>query len=167
MGKDITDKKDKKERKEKKEKKEKRASLDGVTKVKKEKKEKKSRKSDVADALEAELEQDATMMDVDETMVTVDGEEVEITTGALVPFANPLAEDAKEVKRILKCVKKCEFTFIFPIGLFFWVLVQGSLLLETAEKAKPEPKHQMERNSLHAYANLSPQPRKQKPSVVV
>jgi H/ACA ribonucleoprotein complex subunit 2 len=105
MGKDATEKREKKDRKEKKEK---RASLDGVTKVKKEKKDKKSRKSDVADALEAELAkgEDSTMMDV--TMVTDGGEEVAELTGALVPFAFPLAEDPKEVKKILKTVKKCE-----------------------------------------------------------
>lgn len=114
MGKDITDKKDKKERKEKKEKKEKRASLDGVTKVKKDKKKRKSG-VDVADALEAELNDDTTMIDAADDTVVGGEEDVEIT-GALVPFAVPLAEDAKEVKRILKCVKKCESSFLVSLG---------------------------------------------------
>jgi H/ACA ribonucleoprotein complex subunit 2 len=126
MGKDITDKKDKKERKEKKEKKEKRASLDGVTKVKKDKKDKKDKKkresnvnADVAGALEAQLQnEDATMIDAAEDTVMDGGEDEVVITGALVPFALPLAEDAKEVKKILKTVKKCEFVPGFVPSFF-------------------------------------------------
>lgn len=115
MGKDK-DLSIKKEKKEKKDKKEKRASLDGVTKVKKEKKDKKEKKlktnGDVADALEAELEKspEVSMVKLDASGDVVmeeeqtDGE----LKGALVPFAFPLAEDAKEVKKILRTVKKCK-----------------------------------------------------------
>jgi H/ACA ribonucleoprotein complex subunit 2 len=72
-----------------------------------EKKEKKS--SEVVDALEAELEKggDSTMMDVSMgDVTTADADTAEVLLGALVPFAFPLAEDAKEVKKILKTVKK-------------------------------------------------------------
>lgn len=85
--------------KEKKEKKEKRSEVDGVKKSKKDKKEKKSADVDT-EMLEAELEKAPEVSQV----TIVDGEEVE---GALVPFAFPLSDDAKEVKKILKTVKKC------------------------------------------------------------
>jgi len=107
MAKDMVEKKEKKDKKDKKEKKEKRVSIGGVEKPKKEKKEKKS--GDVVDAIEAELEKgaDSTMVDIsmaeDLTVADLSAEEVR---GALVPFAFPLAEDAKEVKKILKTVKK-------------------------------------------------------------
>ncbi|KAF2746100.1 L30e-like protein [Sporormia fimetaria CBS 119925] len=103
MGKDITDKKDKK--KEKKE----TSGKDGVTKVKKEKKSKKSKlDGDVADALEAELSknEDTTMLDASADAVMVTETEAAELTGAIVPFANPLAVDPKEVKKILRAVKK-------------------------------------------------------------
>lgn len=92
------------EKKLKKEKKEKRADKEGVSKSKKEKKEKKS-KDDVSmvDALETELEKepDVSMVHV------VDGTSSEDEPrGALVPFAFPLADNDKEVKKILKTVKK-------------------------------------------------------------
>lgn len=90
--------------KEKKEKKEKRSEVDGVKKSKKDKKEKKV-KADVemVDALEAELEKEpeASIVKV------VDGEDGDEPRGALVPFAFPLSDDTKEVKKILKTVKKC------------------------------------------------------------
>jgi hypothetical protein len=88
--------------KEKKEKKEKRSEVDGVKKSKKDKKEKKSVAADaeMVDALEAELEKAPEVS----LVKVVEGEEVE---GALVPFAFPLADDSKEVKKILKTVKKC------------------------------------------------------------
>jgi len=92
--------------KDKKEKKEKRSEVDGVKKSKKDKKEKKV-SADVADALEAELEkapEDSNVRVVDVEMKDGDGP---IT--ALVPFAEPLAGEAKEVKKILRTVKKCEF----------------------------------------------------------
>ena len=104
MGKDEKKVKDKKEKKEKKEK---RSEVDGVKKSKKEKKLKLN--GDVADALEAELEKEP-----EESMVRVvdeDGEVAprDIPASALVPIAEPLCEDNKEVKKVLKTVKKCEF----------------------------------------------------------
>jgi H/ACA ribonucleoprotein complex subunit 2 len=102
MAKDIEEKKLKKEKKDKKEKKEKRADTDGVTKSKKDKKEKKVQADEeMIDALDAELEKgpESALVRV------VDGEEA---SGALVPFAFPLADNEKEVKKILKAVKKCK-----------------------------------------------------------
>lgn len=102
MAKEI---KEKREKKDKKEKKEKRAEADGVSKPKKEKKDKKNK--DVTDALEAAIEEpEVSMMEVD-SGAGADGEE---PSGALVPFAFPLADNDKEVKKILKTVKKCTFT---------------------------------------------------------
>ncbi|KAI4652008.1 hypothetical protein J4E93_002205 [Alternaria ventricosa] len=100
MSKDIEEKRLKKDKKDKKEKKEKRAETDGVSKSKKDKKEKKV-KGDVemVDALEAELEKEPEVSMVN----VVDGDE---PRGALVPFAFPLADNDKEVKKILKTVKK-------------------------------------------------------------
>ncbi|KAF1847128.1 L30e-like protein [Cucurbitaria berberidis CBS 394.84] len=93
-----------KEIKEKKEKKEKRAESDGVTKKsKKDKKEKKAKADvDMVDALEAELEKAPEVS----LVRVVDGEEGDEPRGALVPFAFPLADNDKEVKKILKTVKK-------------------------------------------------------------
>lgn len=115
MGKDKSDKKDKKEKKER------RASTEGVSKStpKKEKKDKKSRKSDVTDALLDQLENgNAAVAVVDKDGdVEMDGEEVVdgqvvvAVKGALVPFANPLAED-KEAKKVMKGVKKGECGFL-------------------------------------------------------
>jgi H/ACA ribonucleoprotein complex subunit 2 len=104
MAKDIEEKKLKKDKKEKKEKKEKRAEADGVTKSKKDKKEKKI-KADVemVDALEAELEKAPEVS----LVRVVDGDEGDEPRGALVPFAFPLSDDTKDVKTILKTVKKC------------------------------------------------------------
>lgn len=103
MAKEIEEKKLKKEKKDKKEKKEKRAETEGVSKPKKEKKEKKSK--DVTDALEAAIDEpEVSMMEIDGG-AAVEGEE---PSGALVPFAFPLADNDKEVKKILKTVKKCK-----------------------------------------------------------
>lgn len=102
-------------KKEKKEKKEKRSTTDGV---KKEKKEKKSKK-DVATALLNQLESDkpvAVAVDADGDVVVADADDADagetsvkaravIPKGALVPFANPLADD-KQTKKVLKSVKK-------------------------------------------------------------
>jgi len=98
MSKDIEEKRLKKDKKEKKEK---RAEADGVSKSKKDKKSKKS-KGDVemVDALEAELEKEPEV-----SMVNVVNSDDE-PRGALVPFAFPLADQDKEVKKILKTVKK-------------------------------------------------------------
>jgi H/ACA ribonucleoprotein complex subunit 2 len=97
MAKEIKVKKDKKEKKEK------RADAEGVTKSKKDKKDKKV-KGDVemVDALEAELEKAPE----DSLVKVVDGAEGDEPRGALVPFAFPLTDDAKELKKILKTVKK-------------------------------------------------------------
>ncbi|CAO2655349.1 Nn.00g104130.m01.CDS01 [Neocucurbitaria sp. VM-36] len=98
MAKDIAEKKLKKEKKDKKEK---RAESDGVTKSKKDKKEKKVKADvDMVDALENELEKAPE----DSIVNVVDGDEE--PRGALVPFAFPLADNDKEVKKILKTVKK-------------------------------------------------------------
>ncbi|KAH7067562.1 50S ribosomal protein L30e-like protein [Paraphoma chrysanthemicola] len=97
MAKEVKVKKDKKEKKEK------RADAEGVTKPKKEKKDKKV-KGDVemVDALEAELEKAPE----DSLVKVVSGEDGDEPRGALVPFAFPLTDDAKELKKILKTVKK-------------------------------------------------------------
>ena len=114
MGKDIEEKKIKKEKKDKKEKKEKRAESDGVTKSKKDKKEKKIKVDvEMVDALEAELEKAPEVS----LVKVVDGDDSDEPRGALVPFAFPLADDTKEVKKILKTVKKCTLRNMIPILL--------------------------------------------------
>lgn len=101
MGKDATEKKLKKDKKEKKEKRQ--SDIDGVKKSKKEKKSKVNGDVDIemTDALEAELEKKP-----EDSAVRV----IETPTTAMVPFAEPLAQDAKEVKKVLRTVKKCEYT---------------------------------------------------------
>ncbi|KAF2111488.1 50S ribosomal protein L30e-like protein [Lophiotrema nucula] len=98
--------KDKSEKKERKEKKEKRAEKEGVKKEKKEKKEKKSK--DVIKALEAEIEKSESPEPMQ--LVKSGGADVAMgedeLLGALVPFAFPLVEEAKELKKVLKTVKK-------------------------------------------------------------
>ena len=105
MGKDKSEKKDKKEKKEKK-----RSETDGVHKSsKKEKKEKKlsevAEKELTAQVLEGLEKKDAVV----EEVVAVNGEAAETPIGALVPFANPLAED-KTAKKVFKTVKKGAFS---------------------------------------------------------
>ncbi|KAF2825997.1 L30e-like protein [Ophiobolus disseminans] len=103
MAKEIEEKKLKKEKRDKKDKKEKRAETDGVTKSKKDKKEKKVHlDTEMVDALEAELEKAPEVA----LVKVVDGDEGDEPRGALVPFAFPLADDTKEIKKILKTVKK-------------------------------------------------------------
>jgi H/ACA ribonucleoprotein complex subunit 2 len=102
--------KDKSEKKDKKEKKEKRAEVDGVKKVKKDKKDKKTKdKSPKAvDAILNEVETKAPTANGAKDDVDMDGEEVTLRTipkEALVPFANPLA-DEKQTKKVLKSVKR-------------------------------------------------------------
>jgi H/ACA ribonucleoprotein complex subunit 2 len=100
----------KKEKKEKKEKKHKLAETDGVTKPKKDKKKK---SKDASDALLNQLEQspEVTGAAADDGAEEEDKMEVDTTVitpiGALVPFANPLA-DEKQTKKVLKAVKKCK-----------------------------------------------------------
>ncbi|KAI8932139.1 hypothetical protein NX059_011022 [Plenodomus lindquistii] len=99
MAKDLSEKKLKKDKKEKKEK---RSETDGVTKSKKDKKEKKVQvDAEMVDALEAELEKAPEVQ-----LVRAGAEDSEEPKGALVPFAFPLADNEKEVKKILKTVKK-------------------------------------------------------------
>lgn len=116
MAKDIEDKKARKEKKEKKDKKEKRAESDGVSKPKKEKKVKAD--VDMVDALEAELEKAP-----EDSLMKITNADDDEPRGALVPFAFPLAESDKEVKKILKTVKKCmslyhlwRLHYVFPIA---------------------------------------------------
>ena len=83
----------------KKEKKDKKRSDDGV---KKEKKEKKSRKSlDVSEHVEVDEDGDVV---IDESVAQIVSSDA-VPTLALVPFANPLADD-KNGKKVLKTVKK-------------------------------------------------------------
>jgi H/ACA ribonucleoprotein complex subunit 2 len=99
MGKEKSEKKDKKEKKEK------RSEVDGVKKSKKEKKTKLT-SDNIAAAIEEVSKETAEAKEVEVKAVT-DGEVV-ITArpvGALVPFANPLA-DEKVTKKVLKSVKK-------------------------------------------------------------
>ena len=97
----------KKEKKVKKEKKEKRSENDGVHKSKKEKKKKQIPAPNVLAPLSANL--DVEMIGV--TTADANGYvkttvKPIVPTNALVPFANPLA-DEKVGKKLLKGVKKC------------------------------------------------------------
>jgi H/ACA ribonucleoprotein complex subunit 2 len=97
--------KDKSEKKEKKEKKEKRSETDGV---KKSKKEKKSKLSDDNIAAAIEHVSNGAAEPTDLVAEVANEHEDSIKTkpvGALVPFANPLA-DEKVTKKVLKSVKK-------------------------------------------------------------
>lgn len=106
----------KKEKKEKREKK--RFEEDGVSK--KVKKEKKHKSKDAADTLLDELEKKpVTDANIDTTFANRDQEEdavmaeiprVEVPLEALVPFANPLA-DEKQTKKLLRAVQKGMATF--------------------------------------------------------
>ena len=119
MSKERSEKKEKKQKREKKIKKEKRSETEGVHKSKKEKKEKKAVGADPAEDIKEIL---ATKEDVAavvshsndtngvaDTDMLEDGTEVTAIAakpqGALVPFANPLADD-KSGKKVLKSVKK-------------------------------------------------------------
>ena len=108
MSKDKSKKEDRSERKEKKEK---RAEADGaVKKSKKEKKVKKELPEDTTTALLNRLENEkpgSDAIDADGDVIVGDADASDITTpvGALVPFANPLA-DEKQTKKVLKAVKK-------------------------------------------------------------
>lgn len=100
MSKEIEEKKLKKEKKDKKEK---RAEKDGVTKSKDKKEKKVKGDVEMTDALEAELEKEPEVSMVN----VVDGaSNDDEPRGALVPFAFPLADNDKDVKKILKTVKK-------------------------------------------------------------
>jgi len=108
---------DVKAKKEKKEKKEKRSEEDGVSK--KSKKEKKRKSKDPGEALLNQLENGPDSVavtmngDIPQTKFDDQHEDDEIVPrrnippAALVPFANPLADD-KQTKKIFKSVQKGE-----------------------------------------------------------
>ncbi|KAH8590333.1 50S ribosomal protein L30e-like protein [Bisporella sp. PMI_857] len=95
--------KDKSEKKERKEKKEKRSEVDGVKKSKKEKKSKLN-ENNIAAAVE-EVSKAAPEVESKVVEATQDADGEPKPVGALVPFANPLA-DEKVTKKVLKGVKK-------------------------------------------------------------
>ena len=99
-----------KDKSEKKEKKEKRSEKDGVKKAKKDKKSKLSDDNLAAAFEEAVKEKEKPVVD-SATLVVKEGsaEVVVKPVGALVPFANPLADD-KVTKKVLKTVKKGKAT---------------------------------------------------------
>lgn len=127
--------KEKSEKKEKKEKKEKRAETDGVTKKsKKDKKEKKEKSREQVEAMEKEVtaqapatnggaedseDEDVVVEDAAApvTLVTAEKERIVVPKEALVPFANPLADD-KQTKKVLKGVKKGLSCSSFPFPSF-------------------------------------------------
>ena len=101
--------KDKSEKKERKEKKEKRSETDGVKKSKKEKKSKLS-----GDNIAAAIEEVNNGELIEATVVAPADGEIAVNAkplGALVPFANPLA-DEKTTKKVLKSVKKGKFIYL-------------------------------------------------------
>jgi H/ACA ribonucleoprotein complex subunit 2 len=97
MGKDKSEKRDKKEKKEK------RSETDGVKKSKKDKKSKLNGDNVAAAFEEATKEQEAPVVETKALIVQDSGGDKPV--GALVPFANPLADD-KVAKKVLKSVKK-------------------------------------------------------------
>ncbi len=103
MGKDKSEKKDKKGKKEKKEN---RSEIDGVKKPKKEKKSKVNGDNVAAAFEEVTKEAEAPVVETKALVVQESSGEVVVKpVGALVPFANPLA-DEKVAKKVLKSVKK-------------------------------------------------------------
>jgi len=97
MGKDKSDKKEKKE---------KRSEKDGVKKSKKDKKSKLSDENLVAAFEEATKGVETPVVETKVLIVKESSDELAIKpVGALVPFANPLA-DEKVTKKVLKSVKK-------------------------------------------------------------
>jgi H/ACA ribonucleoprotein complex subunit 2 len=113
----------KKEKKEKKEKK--RSEEDGVSK--KPKKEKKQKTVDAAGTLQDEAEE-TPATDIDTGFANGDQDEdtavaeilrVKVPLEALVPFANPLA-DEKQTKKLLRTVQKGIFTAIALAILFLY-----------------------------------------------
>jgi H/ACA ribonucleoprotein complex subunit 2 len=98
--------KEKSEKRDKKEKKEKRSEGDGVKKSKKEKKSKLNGDNVAAAFEEVTKAADKPIVETKALVVTESSEEVVLKpVGALVPFANPLA-DEKVTKKVLKSVKK-------------------------------------------------------------
>lgn len=100
MGKDKSEKKDKKEKKER------RSEIDGVKKPKKEKKSKLNGDNVAAAFEEVTKETEAPALETKALVVQESSGEIAVKpVGALVPFANPLA-DEKVAKKVLKSVKK-------------------------------------------------------------
>lgn len=99
MGKDKSEK-------EKKSKKEKRSETDGVVKPSKKEKKSKLNGNNIAAAYEEASKQATTPPAEPKTDSKNDGTLEVKPVGALVPFANPLA-DEKVAKKVLKSVKKC------------------------------------------------------------
>ena len=103
--------KEKSEERKKEKKDKKRSESDGVSKPsKKDKKEKKASEATLTKALSEHLETVADITgDGDQPIAAVDvaGAGVKPLLAALVPFANPLA-DEKVGKKVLKGVKKCK-----------------------------------------------------------
>lgn len=112
--------------------------------VKKSKKDKKSRKSDVsmADASEVgasllnDLEEtnDGAVEVVTKEDVEVNGVNKEQLLAAMVPFANPMA-DEKAMKKVLKSVKRGTFCLLPPMSF----PVAQSLELPSAAHTQPSP----------------------------
>lgn len=101
--------KEKSEKRDKKEKKEKRSDSDGVKKPKKDKKSKLNGDNVEAAFEEASKPVDAPVVEAKVLLVKESSGEVVVRPiGALVPFANPLADD-KVTKKVLKSVKKGSF----------------------------------------------------------
>jgi hypothetical protein len=95
-----------KDKSEKKEKKEKRSEKDGVKKSKKDRKSKLSDENLAAAFEEATKEVEKPVVETQALSVKASSGEVVVKpVGALVPFANPLADD-KVTKKVLKSVKK-------------------------------------------------------------
>ena len=117
MGKDKSEKRDKKDKKEKKEKRREKVDEDGVAKKSKKEKKSKLNEDNIAAAYEEVTKtKEAQVQDPMEVESAVDikapvltkestGETILKPVGALVPFANPLA-DEKVTKKVLKGVKK-------------------------------------------------------------
>jgi H/ACA ribonucleoprotein complex subunit 2 len=98
--------KEKSEKRDKKEKKEKRSEGDGVKKSKKEKKSKLNGDNVAAAFEEVTKAADEPIVETKAVVVTESSGGVVLKpVGALVPFANPLA-DEKVTKKVLKSVKK-------------------------------------------------------------
>lgn len=109
--------KDRSERKEKKEKKEKRRSdVDGVKKSKKDKKRESLVNGDAEEDLTAKVLESLDKAPAADDQMDIDSEVKARPVGALVPFANPLA-DEKVTKKVLKSVKKCMSIVLFPENL--------------------------------------------------
>jgi H/ACA ribonucleoprotein complex subunit 2 len=111
--------KEKSEKRDKKEKKEKRSEADGVKKSKKDKKSKLNG-DNVAAAFEEATKEVKPEVETKEVLLKEEGGELVLKPmGALVPFANPLA-DEKVAKKVLKSVKKgaicCYVLAILPIS---------------------------------------------------